>query len=87
MTSGEIGDVFRAVAWFADVGRGCCSGYVGAGIELGYEVICLDSGEAITVPNGANEAGVSGSGCNVMACFGTSLGSDMVYEDQRMLRR
>lgn len=49
---------------------------------MGYAVKSCESGEAMTVPNGAKEAGVSGSGCNVIAAAGFMVGRGILCECQ-----
>ena len=44
----------------------------------GYEVREDDSGEFMTVPNGAKAAGVSGSVRNIIACEGLIVGKGIV---------
>ena len=61
---GEIGEVLRAVFWFAKVGFGCDE-WKGEGISVGMiswvEVKGGERrGEVMTVPKGENEEGVSG---------------------------
>lgn len=57
-----MGEVLRAVDWFAGTGWGWWAGWAGEGIGRGYEVRLEARGAAMTVPKGAKAAGVRGSG-------------------------
>ena len=64
--SGDIGEVFNAVAWFAMTGCGWYDGCWLWGIGLGYAVRFAVNGDVIAVPNGAKPAGVNGSACKII---------------------
>ena len=87
LMSGEMGDVLRAVFWFAKIGVGCV-GWRGGGMEAGtrscscvVEDVLAGSGEVTTVPKWAKAVGVRGARGMVTGVGGESVGRVMVGGD------
>ena len=79
---GEIGLYFNAVDWLARVGSGWWAGWSGGGNGAALGTLDWEdgSGAVMAVPNGAKEAGVSGSGWMSMAVGAWRRGGECMID-------